>query len=319
MEAKTLGQRRKGLSLRGREVFSGFMFISPWIIGILLFFFLNLGQSILFSFNDIIIDPDVGGFNLRGAGLSHYYHILFVDGSFNRELADSIVEMVASVPLIIFFSLFMAILLNRAFFGRGLVRAIFFLPVIMATSAIEGSLELIMSLMMGGVSSVPPEVMQAESGFDATSIVFMLSEFGIPMAIVEYIVDAIAMLHDVIRASGVQILIFLAALQAIPPSMYEVAQIEGATGYESFWKITIPMVSPLILTNMVYTIVDTFARSEVIESTRNMMFTTVTLADGTSAMAFGQSSAMALVSSIAACVVLLVVGWIMSKFVFYYN
>ncbi|MCL1845907.1 MAG: sugar ABC transporter permease [Defluviitaleaceae bacterium] len=319
MQAKTMGQRRKGLSLRGREVFSGFLFISPWIIGILLFFFLNLGQSLIFSFNHIIIDPDVGGFSLRWAGLSHYQHILFVDGSFNRELAESIFDMVINVPLIIFFSLFMAILLNRAFLGRGLVRAIFFLPVIMATSAIEGSLELIMGMMMGGVTSVPPEIMRAETGFDATSIAFMLSEFGMPSQVIDYIIEAIAMLHDVIRASGVQILIFLAALQAIPPSMYEVAQIEGATGYEAFWKITIPMVSPLILTNVIYTIVDTFVRSEVIESTRAMMFTTTTLYDGTSVMAFGQSSAMALVSSIVACIVLLFVGWLISKYVFYYN
>ncbi|MCL2356035.1 MAG: sugar ABC transporter permease [Defluviitaleaceae bacterium] len=316
---KTLGQRRKGLSLRGREVLSGFLFISPWIIGILVFFALNLGQSIIFSFNNIIIDQEHGGFDLQWAGLSHYHHIFFVDGSFNRELVESIGQMLINVPLIIFFSLFMAILLNRAFLGRGLVRAIFFLPVIMATSAIEGSLELIVSLMMGGVTSVPPEIMRAEQGFDATSIAFMLSEFGMPMVIIEYIIQAIAMLHDIIRASGVQILIFLAALQAIPPSMYEVAQIEGATGYEAFWKITIPMVSPLILTNVVYTIVDTFARSEVITSAREMMFTTVSLADGTRVMAFGQSSAMALVSSLAACAVLLIVGWAISKYVFYYN
>lgn len=319
MEAKTMGQRRKGLSLRGREVRSGLLFISPWIIGFLFFFLGNLGQSIIFSFNDIIIDQEYGGFDLQFAGLAHYHHIFLEHGTFNRELVESILQMLVNVPLIIFFSLFMAILLNRAFFGRGLVRAIFFLPVIMATSAIEGSLELIMGLMMGGVTSVPPEIMRVEQGFDAASIAFMLADFGMPVMIVNYIVEAIAMLHDIIRASGVQILIFLAALQAIPPSMYEVAQIEGATGYEAFWKITVPMVSPLILTNVVYTIVDTFAQSSVIESARAMMFTSVTLADGTSVMAFGQSSAMALVSSIFACAVLLIVGWAISRYVFYYN
>jgi ABC-type sugar transport system permease subunit len=180
----------------------------------------------------------------------------------------------------------------------------------MATSAIEGSLELIMGMMMGGVSSVPPDVMQAQQGFNAASIAMMLTQFGMPMMIIDYIVEMIAALHNVIRASGVQILIFLAALQAIPPSMYEVAQIEGATGYEAFWKITVPMVSPLILTNVVYTIVDTFAQSEVVTTAYNTVI---------SQLNFGLGSAMALVSSLAAGLVLVVVGWVISKFVFYYN
>jgi ABC-type sugar transport system permease subunit len=221
--------------------------------------------------------------------------------------------MLVNVPLIIFFSLFMAMLLNREFFGRAAVRAIFFLPVVMATSAITGSLDLIAGMMMGGVSSVPPDVALANTGFDANSIAFMLDDFGMPLFIINYIVQAIARLHEVIRASGVQILIFLAALQAIQPSMYEVAQIEGATGYEAFWKITIPMVSPLILTNIVYTIVDTFARSAVVQSSFDTAFKSA------SDYGFGQGSAMALVASFCAGIVLLIVGWGVSKFVFYYN
>ncbi|MCL1862825.1 MAG: sugar ABC transporter permease [Defluviitaleaceae bacterium] len=307
------------MTLRRREMVLGILFISPWIIGVLIFFFLNLFQSAIFSFNNLHIDQTYGGYSLEWVGLSHFNFILFEHGTYIRQLAESVFQMLINVPLIIFFSLFMAILLNRAFLGRGLVRAIFFLPVVMATSAIEGSLQLIMGMMMGGVSSVPDEVMRAQQGFDAQSIAMMLSQFGMPMLIIEYIIEMIARLHDVIRASGVQILIFLAALQAIPPSMYEVAQIEGATGYEGFWKITIPMVSPLILTNVVYTIVDTFAQSEVVATSRDMAFTTVYMGDGVHGIAFGQGSAMALLSSLAACVVLLVVGWVISKYVFYYN
>jgi ABC-type sugar transport system permease subunit len=167
-----------------------------------------------------------------------------------------------------------------------------------------------MGMMMGGVSSVPPDVMRAQEGFNAASIAMMLAQFGIPKMIIDYIVEMIAALHNVIRASGVQILIFLAALQAIPPSMYEVAKIEGATGYEAFWKVTIPMVSPLILTNVVYTIVDTFAQSEVVETARLTVVSQVN---------FGLGSAMALISSLVAGLVLVAVGWVISKFVFYYN
>lgn len=319
MKAKAMGQKRKGLTLRRREVIWGLLFISPWLVGIVFFFFLSLVQSAVFSFNNLHIDQTYGGFFLEWVGLEHYRHIFLEHGTFIRELGESIFSMVINLPLIIFFSLFMAILLNRAFLGRSLVRAIFFLPVVMATSAIEGSMELILGMMLGGVTSVPPDVMRVQEGFSAASIAMMLSQFRMPIMIVDYIIEIIAMLHNVIRASGVQILIFLAALQAIPPSMYEVAQIEGATGYEAFWKITIPMISPLILTNVVYTIVDTFVQSEVVETSRTMAFTNIYLSDGVRGFAFGQGSAMALVSSLAAGLVLLLVGWIISKFVFYYN
>jgi len=311
--------QRKGLTLRKREVVWGLLFISPWIVGVVLFFFLNLFQSAFFSFNNLIIDNEDGGFELVRVGLAHYRHIFLVDGSFNRDLVESVMRMLIDVPLIIFFSLFMAILLNKSFGGRGLVRAIFFLPVVMASPAIGNTIEIITAQMMGGVSSLPPDVAMAQSGFDAQSIAMMLSQFGMPMQIIDYIIEAISMLHSIIRASGVQILIFLAALQAIPPSMYEVSQIEGATGYEAFWKITIPMVSPLILTNVVYTIVDTFAQSRVVETARTMMFVNVNFGDGTTGYAMGQASAMALMSSLVACLVLMVVGWIVSKYVFYYN
>jgi len=301
-----MAKQKKGMTLRRRELVWGLLFISPWLVGIVFFFFLNLIQSVIFSFSNINLG-DIG-YDLEWVGLGHYVYLFTEDGQFSRILFDSVVMMLVNVPLIIFFSLFMAILLNRAFLGRGLVRAIFFLPVIMATAAIEAPLEFIMAMMQGGVSSLPPEA--SASNFDAQAVAMMLFQFGMPIQIIDYILEAIAMLHDVIRASGVQIVIFLAALQAIPPSMYEVAQIEGATSYEAFWKITIPMVSPLILTNVVYTMVDTFATSRVVSISSSAM-------GDLSRM--GESAAMALIASLLACLALLIVGWIVSKFVFYYN
>jgi len=314
---KTAAVRKKGLSLRSRELVWGLLFISPWLVGVLFFFLYFLVQSVIFSFNNLIVGEQ-GGFTLQWVGFAHYNDIFFIDSTFPRELAESIGQMLLNVPLIIFFSLFMAILLNREFLGRGFVRAIFFLPVIMATSAIEGTIAQILMDMQGGINPTP-EVVRAQSGLDARSIAMMLYQFGIPSQIIDYIIDAIAMLHGVIRASGVQILIFLAALQAIPPSMYEVAQIEGATGYEAFWKITIPMVSPLILTNVVYTIVDTFIQSPVVQTARDTAFSSTQIMEGVAGFDFGRGSAMALVSSLLACLVLLVVGWAISKYVFYYN
>ncbi|MCL1988061.1 MAG: sugar ABC transporter permease [Firmicutes bacterium] len=301
---------KKWMTLQRRETVWGFLFISPWLVGITVFFLFNLFEAIIFSFNTIIVDPVAGGFTMDFVGLSNFRFILLEHGSYNQQLVESLTGMLVNVPLIIFFSLLMAVLLNRKFMGRGLVRAIFFLPVIMATTAIQSTLELTMGMMMGGVSSVPTEVMQAQMGFNANSIAMLVTSFGVPIQVAQYIIAAVSALHEIIRASGVQILIFLAALQAIPPSMYEVCQIEGATSYETFWKVTIPMVSPLILTNVVYTIVDTFAQSQVVQTAHNQAFVM---------QQFGVSAAMSLVSSLLACVLLLFVGWIISKRVFYYN
>ena len=300
-------KKKKNLSLKGREAFYGIMFISPWIIGIIVFFLYNLIGAFAFSLNTI---DTTAGLSFTWVGLRNFRVLLLEHGTFNRTLVDSMVLIFTQLPLIIFFSLFMAILLNRKFLGRGLVRAIFFLPVILATTAIQGPMNLVMQLMLGGVSALPPELMQQQQGFNAQIVIMTLASFNVPPQIIGFLVTAIAGLHDVIRASGVQIIIFLAALQAIPPSMYEVAQIEGATGYEIFWKITIPLVSPLILTNVVYTIVDRYAQSGIVNMAHSFAFTQ---------QQFGLSSAMSVVSS---AVILLLMGllvWAISKRVFYYN
>jgi len=300
--------KRKGLSLYQREVLSGYLFITPWLIGIVFFFLFNMFQAGVYSLNEIEIDQIYGGFELLPRGLDNFRFAMLEHGTFNRELVESLTDMLISVPLIIFFSLFMAVALNRQFMGRGAVRAIFFLPVIMATSAIEGSMDAVTRMMMGGASSIPPEIAESQGGFHAGAVAMMLVNFGMPLAFISYILDALTRLYDIIRASGVQIIIFLAALQAIPSSMYEVAQIEGATAYETFWKITFPMVSPLILTNVVYTIVDTYNQSTVVQTA----FTTAFIHQN-----FGLSSAMSLVSSALACLALLLVGWLISRRVFY--
>jgi len=299
--------KRKGLSLRGREMLSGYMFILPWLIGITVFFLFNFLQAARFSFNQI--DVVTGeGLVYTFVGLDNFHHIFREHGFFTRELFESVFNMVINVPLIIFFSLFMAILLNRQFMGRGLVRAIFFLPVIMGAGAIASTIELSIAMMMGGVSSVPPDVMRDQQGFNAAAIIGLLSTLGLPSQVVGFITEAIANLHNVIRASGVQILIFLAALQSIPPSMYEVAQIEGATGYETFWKITIPMVSPLIITNVVYTVIDTYANAPVVETAHNAYIVDFNI---------GVSAAMSMSSAILVSLVLLMVCLVISKFIFY--
>jgi ABC-type sugar transport system permease subunit len=303
-------KKSKGLSMRRRELITGLLFISPWLLGVCWFFLRNMAETVRFSFNSLEMQ-NAGGYILTPEGWGNYRFALFENVNFNRELTGSIIEMLVNVPMIIFFSLFMALLLNRKFALRGMVRAIFFLPVVMATTAITSTLEQVMLMMMGGVTSVPPEVALAQGGgINAGSIAYLLMDFGMPPRFIEPVLDALANLYAVIRASGVQIIIFLAALQAIPSSLYEVSQIEGATAYEAFWKITFPMVSPLILTNVIYTIIDTYAKSNIVEIAYANAFTSIQ---------FGWSAAMSIISAAVACLFLFIVGYIISRYVYYHT
>ena len=291
--------------MRHKEMIIGYIMITPWLIGIIVFFLANLWRSVQFSFSEVEISV---GIPLTHIGFENYRTAFLQHATFNRVLAESLIETILSVPLILFFSLFVAILINRKFILRGVVRAVLFLPIIMASPAINEALLGAMHALMGGVTNVPPEMTET-TGVDTMMVLRLLTNYGLPLAVAQYVADAIVSLFDIIRASGVQIIIFLAALQSVPGSLYEVAKIEGATAYETFWKITLPMVSPLILTNMIYTIIDSFSRSDIIVLSYNMAFTTLN---------FGLSSAMSLISSISICIVLLLSGWLVSRKVFYH-
>jgi len=297
-------------TMRRREAATGYMFIFPWVVGMALFFLTNVIRAGRYAFYDInILVEEGGGYELIPRGLDHFRHALFVHPDYVRLLTNTIIDMLWNVPLIIFLSLFVAILLNRTFPGRTAVRAIFFLPVVLAVPGIQGAFNTMNTMMMGGMSAVPSEVGDAlGGGFNPTGIAFMLFDFGVPIVFINYIVSAVARLHTVIRSGGVQMLIFLAALQSIPSSMYEVAQVEGATAYETFWKITLPMVSPLILTNVVFTIVDSFSRSAPV----NLAFTTAFGQQN-----FGLSAAFSIISAFVICVFLLITGYLISRKVYY--
>lgn len=299
---------KKRLSLRHHEMIRGYLFVLPWVIGFILFFGNNLVQTIIYSFNKITINPE-GGYSLSFMGIENFKNAFMSHATFNRSLADSLINMLVDVPLIIFFSLFMAILINKKFHGRALVRAILFLPVIMATAAITTAMDSSLAEIMGGMSNMANmELSQTADGLNASYITQFLLEFGAPAKLVEYVIGAISRIYEIVRASGVQILIFLASLQSISSSLYEVAKIEGATAYETFWKVTFPMVSPLIITNMVYTIVDLYSKTKVIELATNTAFVE---------MNFGLSSAMTLSSSICVSLVLVVATYFVSRKVFY--
>ncbi|NIK77225.1 ABC-type sugar transport system permease subunit [Paenibacillus castaneae] len=293
------------LTLNRKRSLLGLAFITPWFLGFALMFATPLIQSIKFSLSKLTISPS--GYQLEFVGLTNFKDALLIDATFNRILSQSVTEMALNVPMILFFSLFSATLLNQKFKGRVLARAIFFLPVILASNAIS-SAESQGLINLVGDASVVNEMGTSASSYNIMSMVMMLADIGLPLSFIDYITEAIVRIYDIITHSGVQILIFLAALQSVPSSMYEVAKMEGATAYESFWKITFPMVSPLILTNVIYTIIDSFSGSKVTTTIFNTAFKTQN---------FGLSSAMSWIYTIIVSLVLVIIGFVLSKRVHY--
>lgn len=306
-------KKKKRLSLLQKRMFTGYLFILPWFVGFLIFYVRSLFMTGEFAFSTLTMDAVNGGYQLTPAGFDNFINAFRVHGTFKEVLTSSILNMLLDVPLITFFSLFMAMLLNKKFPGRAVVRAIFFLPVILNSGAIQEAMELCIAMMQGGISTQAAEVTASAGStmaFDIDYLVDMFMSLGLPAKVMDYVVAAVARINDIITASGVQIIIFIAALQSIPSSMYEVAKIEGATGYETFWKVTFPMVMPHIITNVVYTIVDNFSTSEVVELAHTTAFTQFN---------YGLSSVFSLVSTVITCVILVAVCGFIQKRTFYYN
>lgn len=290
------------LSLTSRRALTGYLFILPFLLGFLFLFLTPMIQSIRFSFNEIqMVD---NGYKLVGVGLEYYKKALTIDPRFNRLLIQSVGSMLLSVPIIIIFSLFIASILNQRFTGRTFARAIFFLPVIVATSVVAGD------FMMEASET---DVLQVEQFSQAAQyLIGLLSRANMNMTFVMYIVTAVENIYAIINASGIQIIIFLAGLQSISPSVYEAASMEGATSWESFWKITFPIISPLIIVNVLYSIIDTFTKNnnEIMLKIREAMVVHLD---------YGYSSAMSWIHSLAIITVLYVIIFSLSKRVVYYD
>ncbi|WP_419872484.1 carbohydrate ABC transporter permease [Candidatus Pristimantibacillus sp. PTI5] len=296
--------RFKKLSLEQKNRYYGLYFILPWFVGFLFLFMIPLLSSLRYSLSNLQVTDE--GFSLEFIGLSNYREALLSHESYVRILTESVMNIAVNTPLIIIFSLFFAVLLNQKFRGRVLARAIFFLPVILA-SGIIASIEN-GDLMQSVVRSANDTTGGGLSVMKNLELTVILVESGINVTFVEYLTGAVSRIYEIVSQSGVQILIFLAGLQSISPSLYEAAKIEGSTGYEAFWKITFPMISPLILTNLVYTIIDSFISDE---TSRLVVDTAFKSFD------FGLSAAMAWMYFAVIALVLWITTSIVSRKVFY--
>jgi len=297
------------LTMEGKNAVSGYLFLLPFVIGFLAFMLFPLLESLRMVFSKVKIDVIKNGFDMEFSGLENLTRVFLIDPEFNRLLTEEIGRMLLIVPAIIIFSLFIALILNQEFRARGFVRAVFFLPVILSSGVMIG-LETNNSLLNNMA-----EIIQ-EGNLLKASITRVLEDIlvveGAASDFMAYIFITVNQIYDIAMASGIQIIIFLSALQTIPVSMFEAAEIEGATSWECFWKITFPMVSPLILVNVVYSVVDYFIRTD------NMVMAKISTAM-MGRLDFSFSTAMAWVYFGAVMIILGIAIGLISRKVYYYE
>ena len=297
---------RRPLSMRKKRAITGYLFILPFLIGFFAFVAGPLIMSLRMSFSSVSLDS-ASGFTLKYIGIGNYLKALTIDKDFNRLLWESVKSLLVDVPCIILFSLIIAVLLNRKFPGRSAVRAIFFMPVILASGVVLGMEK--SNTLLNGVQ----ELQKSASDTTITTALqnLLLGAMG-QNAFVDIILNIINHLYEIVISSSIQTVIFLSALQTINPSIYEAAEMEGCSQWECFWKITIPMVSPMILVNWIYTIVDRFVRAdnEVMQKILDTMNVSLD---------YGFSSAMAWIYCIAMLALIGISTLIISRMVYYYD
>lgn len=254
------GSPKKAKNLARGNAIAGFLFVLPFIIGFLLFLVYPLGMSVRMAFSKVSATSNgltytwVGAFNVN----ANFYKIFRVETDFLEALVEELKRMALFVPGILVFSFFMATLLNQEFKGRTAVRAIYFLPVILASGVFLG-----VEANNPLITNMKDLVKANNSAADITKTledILLTGETG--NKFFQYVIDIVGQVYDIAMASGIQIIVFLSGLQTIPPSMYEAAKMEGCTAWESFWKITFPLIGSMILVNVVYTLVDFFTRTD---------------------------------------------------------
>lgn len=291
--------------LRSKENRWGYFFTLPWLIGFVTFFAYPLIYSSRMAFSRVI---DPVSYTLQFVGLENFANGLFRDVDFIPLLGESTKNMLIKMPVVVIFSLFIAILLNRNLKLKGLFRVAFFLPVLLGTG-------IVMNTINGTlVTSAAQEAATAAAQAAADETVQMASNGMLVMLLGRDIAMALdtvlKTVTDVFWMSGIQIVIFLGALQTIPASYYEAAFCDGASEWEKFWKITLPLTMPTILLNAVYTMID------YLSSTDNEVVSYCSQV-GFKEMNLGFGSALAWMHFLVSGILILIVFLILRRFTYY--
>ena len=295
----------------------GYGFIALWFIGTLWLFIIPVLTSLWYSLCDtqLLAKADALEKGMTSAGIytefngfKNFVNAFTVDTEFLPKLGSSLGEILPNTLVIMIFSLFIAVILNQKFRGRTLARAIFFLPVLIATGPV-------ISVINGDMTSQGISDASQFSTLFKTDLVTELMEFigiyNLNQTFTDVIKNITSDVLNLVWNSGIQILIFLSALQTIPPSAKEAASIEGATAWEFFWKITFPYISPMILSNLVYTVIDAFV------STDNEVMEYVLKQSGNWEYGYAAALAWIYFAIVGACLGLICV--IINRFVYYEN
>lgn len=276
MLSKNKSQQNKirKVSYEAKRARAGYIFVSHWILGLVVFFAYPLFSSIWYAFNNVTVG--VGEITTEFAGWEYFHKILVTDPNYVNNVRDSFLQLLYALPIVICLSLILAVLLNTKFVGRTVVRAVFFLPVIISSSVI-------ISVMSSPSVGVPIFSTGAE-GSGMIDYKTIISSLDIPQFIMPFITYLMSSTMNLVWNCGVQTILFLAGLQSIPDSLYEVSKIEGANKWEEFWLITVPSLRHIISLVMIYTMIELFTdiKNTIISNASSLI----------NAQQFGESSAM---------------------------
>ena len=248
MKNNLLVEKKKSLLSKRRES-GGYIFILPWFIGALIFFIYPFIQSIYFAFCDLTFSEK--GLIKEFIGLENFRVVFFENPEVFQKLVNSVTQMLTELVLIITLSFILSIILNQNFHGKTFARAVFALPLIVSSGVL-------LSIFKTSVFSQSQEAIAETTVFQASGVQAMLESAGVGQGLINTIVGWVNSLVDMLWKSGVQIIVFLSGIQSIPPSYYEVCDIEGATAWQRFWRVTFPIMMPFCFLNIIYTIIDSF-------------------------------------------------------------
>ncbi len=239
------------MSYERRQGLVGYVFLIPWIIGTAIFFCYPFFHTVWLSFCDVSFDTGRIISKFSGIGA---YKLVFIEQQFLQQAWTHLVTTTLHTVCVLIISIFLAIILNQEFFGRSFWRVIFSLPIIVASG-------LVLSVFQKDLTFQASVTSESTNIFQNEALTEMLLSMGIGDKLINIVVEAVGSVVDILWMSGVQILLFITGLQSISPSLYEVCDVEGATAWQRFWKVTFPLLTPYIFLNIVYSIIDISTQS----------------------------------------------------------